>query len=480
MAVMLHWLIFFGGISLLLLRFLNLRQFLLTVIFMMPFNGIFVESGQRIELFKVASLLVIPLAASHLPQFFGLKELKLFIPFSLWVVWISLLSVCYSPDYIFDSGIGMRTIGFRSTIQIVLLFSRLSLIGLFFISFTKAKDVWAGLRSLIAATTVLVLFGILEQLCHLAGFDVGGVYYGGLNGGAATHLHFSAFGIDFKRIGSFAHEPKMLARWIIPSTVVLIFDSLRSGTLTGKTSRSRNLAFLHMFALLFTFSTSGYIVFLLSLVVPLFSAIRDHGRKLRYACMVFLIGTIAAFYMSQSGLFEKVIGRKIEIYGSLLQGGSDGPGWNFLQQNPLASIWGAGWAMQGFYLPQYISKDFEFVYGSYADIGFGGFGVESGWLSLILNVGLIGLILFMAPIYLTWCSSSRVLRINQTIVGSNYETESIVLLRCLFGCYLIGMVAYQLESVGGIAVSLGLLMCSVRNARIQISQVLLLENQTTT
>ena len=455
-----------------MLRAGNLRKFLLVVIFTMPFNGVFIEAGQRVELFKVASLLVLPLGISRLQKLLGVRELRLFVPFILWVLWISILNVCYPPSYIFDAGLGFRSIALRSAVQIVLLISRVVLIGLFLISFTKSKDVWRSLQSLILATTVLATFGLLEQVLHLVGVEIGGVFYNGING-EPTHLTFSAFGIEFKRIGSLAHEPKMLARWLIPSTVVLIFDSLRTGLLGGGKSRSRNLAILHAISLLFTFSTSGYIIFTVSLFVPFFASIRDHGRKLKYGFVVFLMCIVVAFYVSKSGLIEKVVGEKFEQYGGLLQGGSDGPGWNFLQKNPTAIIWGSGWSMQGFYLPAFIQKSFNFVYENYSDIGFGGFGVESGWLSLILDVGVIGLCFFMFPLYATWHSSSLLLGSNQGATKKEIDVESIVLLRCLLGCYLIGMIAYPLEMVGGVAITLGLLMCAirVRSARRVISNM---------
>lgn len=465
---MLHWLILIAGTSLLVLKAGNLRNFLFVVIMTMPLNGVFIEVGQRIELFKVASLLILPLGISRLQQLLGVRELRLFVPFILWVLWISILNVCYPPDYIFDPGLGFRSIALRSAVQVLLLFSRVVLIGLFLISFTQSKDVWRGLQSLILATTTLAIFGLLEQLFHLAGVEIGGVFYKGING-EPTHLTFSAFGIEFKRIGSLAHEPKMLARWLIPSTIILLFDSLRMGLLSGGKRRSRNLAILHALAILFTFSTSGYIILMTSLFVPLFSSIRDHGRKLKYGFSVFLMCIFVLFYLSQSGLIDEVVGKKFEQYGGFLQGGSDGPGWNFLQQNPMSIIWGSGWSMQGFYLPAYIQKSFNFVYENYSDIGFGGFGVESGWLSLILDIGIIGLCFFMIPIYSSWNSSSLLLKSAQRTASNKVDIESIVLLRCLLGCYLIGMIAYPLEMVGGVAITLGLLICAIKNTTHAIS-----------
>ena len=467
-----HWCILIGGTLALLVRSVDPRRFMLAVIFTLPFNGAFVEVGQRLELFKVASLIALPIAAFQLPRLLAGGVFGGLGPFASWTAWITLFAFCFPPEYLANEGDGMRSLGLRLLLQGTLLLSRLSLVGLCIMSLARSRDVLAGVRAWVAATTVLAGFGLLEQACHLVGFDIGGVFYDGLLGGPPTQLPHSVLGMEFKRIGSFAHEPKMLARWLVPSLVVLLGDATIGHRLTGRGSRTRMLIAVHFAALLFTFSTSGYLVFLASLAIPLLAMGSAGLAAGRYLATLGLVAIgIGLWGFGLNTLFEAVIAEKSAKYGGFVQGGTDGPAFAFLEAHPWAAVWGSGLSTQGFYLPEFITADFEFVYENVMDRGFGGFGVESGWLSLLLDTGLIGIVILLFPIVARWQHGATLVQRFVRQPDADGPCAAIVLTRCLLGACLFGMVAYPLEGVGLLAISLGLASAALAAAGREFADV---------
>jgi hypothetical protein len=461
----LHWCILIGGVLALIASSTDLRRFVLAVIFTLPFNGVFIEAGQRIELFKIACLLALPVAACHLPRLAATGPLGGFGIFASWATWMTLMTFYFPPDYLANQGDGMRSLGLRLALQGTLLLSRLSLVGLCLVALQRSVDVTAALRTWVAATTVLAGFGLVEQACHLIGYDVGGVFYDGLLNGQPTHLTYSVFGIDFKRVGSFAHEPKMLARWLVPSIVVLLSD-IASGTGSmGRASRTRMLLAVHLAALAFTFSTSGYLMLVASLIVPLLAIGSVSVASARYlaalggAAVVVCLGGLGV-----GTLFESVIAEKSAKYGGFIQGGSDGPAFAFLEAYPWAALWGSGLATQGFYLPEFITDDFEYVYENVAARGFGGFGVESGWLSLLLDTGAVGIAALLFPVVARWMSGTVLIRRLLRRPDEAGPCAALMLTRSLLAACLIGMIAYPLEGVGLLAVSVGMASAAVATA----------------
>jgi hypothetical protein len=461
----LHWCILIGGTLALVASSTDPRRFVLAVIFTLPFNGVFIEAGQRIELFKVACLLALPVAACHLPRLAAAGLLGGFGIFASWATLVTLITFCFPPDYLANEGDGMRSLGLRLALQGTMLLSRLSLVGLCIVALRDSVDVAAALRAWVTATTVLAGFGLVEQACHLIGYDFGGVFYDGLLNGQPTHLSYSVFGIDFKRIGSFAHEPKMLARWLVPSIVVFLSDIAGGTGSMGRASRTRMLLAVHLAALVFTFSTSGYLVLVVSLIVPLLAVGCVGVASARY--LAALGGTAVVVCLGGVGvgtLFEAVIAEKSAKYGGFIQGGSDGPAFAFLEAYPWAALWGSGLATQGFYLPEFITGDFEFVYENVVDRGFGGFGVESGWLSLLLDTGAIGIAALLFPILAQWMNGTALIRrLLRTPDGAG-PCAAIMLTRSLLAACLIGMIAYPLEGVGLLAVSAGMASAAVVSA----------------
>lgn len=461
----LHWCILIGGILALVASSTDPRRFVLAVIFTLPFNGVFIEAGQRIELFKLACLLALPVAACHLPRLAAVGPLGGFGIFASWATCTTLMTFCFPPDYLANEGDGMRSLGLRLALQGTLLLSRLSLVGLCIVALQRSCDVTAAVRAWVAATTLLAGFGLVEQACHLIGHDVGGVFYEGLLNGQPTHLTQSVFGIEFKRIGSFAHEPKMLARWLVPSLVVLSSDAAMGSGLMGRGPRSRLIMAVHLAALAFTFSTSGYLVLAASLFVPLLALGGVGVASARYLTAIGVTAVLVGLGGLGAGtLFQTVIAEKSAKYGGFIQGGTDGPALAFLEAHPWAALCGSGLATQGFYLPEFITDDFEFVYENVADRGFGGFGVESGWLSLLLDTGAIGIVALLFPIVARWMNGTELLRRLLPRPDGAAPCTAIMLTRSLLAACLIGMIAYPLEGVGLLAVSVGMASAAVANA----------------
>lgn len=461
----LHWCILIGGTLALIASSTDPRRFVMAVIFTLPFNGVFIEAGQRIELFKVACLLALPVAACHLPRLAAAGLLGGFGIFASWATWITLMTVCSPPEYLANEGDGMRSLGLRLALQGTLLLSRLSLIGLCIAALRRSCDVTAALRAWVAATALLAGFGLVEQACHLIGHDVGGVFYDGLLNSQPTHLTQSVFGIEFKRIGSFAHEPKMLARWLVPSLVVLLSDAVMGSGLMGRGPRTRVLIAVHLAALAFTFSTSGYLILVASLMVPPLAIGSVGVASARYlAAIGATVVMVGLGGLGAGTLFEAVIAEKSAKYGGFIQGGTDGPAFAFLEEYPWAAVWGSGLATQGFYLPEFITDDFEFVYQNVADRGFGGFGVESGWLSLLLDTGAVGIAALLFPIVVRWMNGTELIRRLLRMPDGADPCAAIMLTRSLLAACLIGMIAYPLEGVGLLAVSVGMASAAVASA----------------
>ncbi|MDA1038729.1 MAG: hypothetical protein O3A37_00360 [Planctomycetota bacterium] len=460
-----HWLILVGGTLALLASSTDPRRFVLVMIFTLPFNGAFVEVGQRLELFKVASLIALPVAAFRLPRLLDSGACGGLGVFACWSAWIMLLTFWFPPEYLNFEGDGMRSMGLRLGMQGTLLLSRVTLAGLCIMSLRTPQDVLAAVRTWVAATTVLAGFGLLEEACHFIGFNVGGVYYDGLLNGSPTHLVHDVSGIAFKRVGSLAHEPKMLARWLIPSLVVLLCDAASGFRVTLSRFRNRLLIAVHLAALVFTFSTSGYLVFLMSTAIPILAMGTSAATAWRYCSTIAALVVIAGpWALGLDAVVQAVIAEKYSRYGGFVQGGTDGPALNFFAAYPWAALWGSGLSTQGFYLPEFISADFEFVYENVMERGFGGFGVESGWLSLLLDTGCIGIAAILAPVASRWACGTRMLHRLAGRPEAADACTALRLTRCVLAACLVGMVAYPLEGVGLLAVSVGMASAAISSA----------------
>jgi hypothetical protein len=330
-----HWLILVGGIVALLASSTDPRRFVLVAIFTLPFNGVFVEVGQRLELFKLASLIALPVATLQLPRLLKVGAFGGFALFALWTFCITFLTLWFPPSYLDFEGDGLRSIGLRVAIQLTLLLSRVVLAGLCIMSLRTPKDVLTAARVWVAATTLLAAYGLLEELAYFIGFNIGGVYYDGLLNGSPTHLTQSVSGVVFKRVGSFAHEPKMLARWLIPSLIILLCDAGRGNRLTRTPFRSEVLIAVHFAALLFTFSTSGYLVFLASTAISFLAMGGTAKATWKYG----IFGAAVALFAGLCGLgvnsiLQSVVAEKFAKYDGFIQGGTDGTATAFLIEYP--------------------------------------------------------------------------------------------------------------------------------------------------
>lgn len=464
MMIWLYYLIFAIGSLGLVCKSFNVRQFVLLLVIVLPLNGIFFDVGLRVELFKIACLMAIPGIFIQYRRLVSITEIKLFLPFVVWATCVSLVVCVATPDYFTLQSDGARSLGMRTLTQGVFLLIRIALIGLIVVAFRKPGDVLRCLKLWLAVTTVLAGYGVLEQVFHFAGFEIGGVYYGtGLLAGEPTHLTQSLFGLSFKRVGSFAHEPKMLARYLVPSIVILLVQGLSGLQLVKSNLQLFLVLFLHLLALVFTFSTSGLIILAASLFVPLFSVIGIGGFVRRYTVVAALAGIVLIVgpqVMEQ--LVSKVISDKVEKYGGFIQAGSDGPGVNFIYERPVSAILGSGVGTQGHYLPNYIPVEYGYIFDNYKHMGFGGMGVESDWLSMILDTGVIGLVFFLLPITRCWRMSQRILAGRIPEWHGLQQCSGLIYTRTFMGCVLCGMIAYPMEQAGMVAVAFGLLVAATR------------------
>ena len=242
---------------------------------------------------------------------------------------------------------------------------------------------------------------------------------------AVNYAHFEV--AVLQRVGGFAGEPRHLAMFLVPSLIILLFNStIKNAPKRGLFSRY-NL-FLHLIALGLSASTSGVFTLLLSSgVVFSLSTIRGHFRGI--SSLLFwtvLITAAALFTLDQQFIRERIIDRA--SFDRIMHSEfNTAASMELMQHYPVIPLTGVGVGVS-----PYLIKDMSSYEAAYSSTLYDAhFFIRNppGLLLLVLESGLLGMAaLTAALIWLVrtitapnppdpWASLLAILLLVQLIVG---------------------------------------------------------------
>ncbi|WP_164102737.1 O-antigen ligase family protein [Candidatus Laterigemmans baculatus] len=291
---------------------------------------------------------------------------------------------------------GLQSPALRPLVQTYSYLSYVSLYPLAILAFSRPINAWRFLKSY----AWLARLQVIVALYQLSGAPFIGINRLGYSNSFAA---FESGGEMIRRLYAFAGEPKALAVFLLPA----IFISLSSLAAPGQ--RSRRLWFevadlgLLVFVFLFTFSTAGILALLAggAYLLPSFSR-SNSASTLRlvavFALIMFgVVGGSALWSESRDGssLLDALVGRSAvrlqdeapdRLEARVLE-------YLFFEQ-PVGLFVGLGPGMYCFHLP-----GMTFAKGIVP--------INSGWVTVLADLGVVGLLYFGLWIYRVTIGGSR-------------------------------------------------------------------------
>ena len=364
-----------------------------------PWMGLFVQWGFQMDAYKIGLLVLPLLLLSCSSQKIKLRVSKIPLPLMALLAYSVILTAwqMWSSEMMFFRE--MLTASAAPFSQTLMASEALFILRILSFLAVASICVTPQLRNRCAAVYVgsvlaLALFGIAQEIVYLlSGSFLTSIMRDGLFGSfRETAGTVDVAGVSLMRIYSLAREPKDLALFCLPAIALLIAQSSTS-TRRGQ----RRLVTLKLFAImlagLLTCSSAFLILLPLVIVATLVLRLKIRGARsqlnqLRWVwALVVLIPLLAG--ASQT--------RVIERFGSwidLLQVSRERPAVAFMADNTPRWFAGFGIGTQSFYLPSYMPAQHS------ADVNrLGGLaGVESFYLALLLDFGLIGAFCMLAAV----------------------------------------------------------------------------------
>ena len=386
-------------------------------IFFLPFAQLSYDIGLTIYLYQIILfLLMLAVLLSYRTIIFVNTTMYLYL---LYIVVATTLISIFAIDEYLDLGNYFRSDGrFISQISLYLLMFSATLVSHHYIR--KNVSFLPYFKIYIVSVAVLSLLGVIQVIMfHFTGNDVFPLsIVGGIEREPA--IFGRTIGLYIFRMSSFAGEPKSLAVHVIAAYFILQvfnYNKIHLFPLDNK------LKILFLGALFATFSTGGYVLFVIIftalMVMRLFTskAIAFHSinKNTIYGfTMLLFIGFIwLIFYDFLSIVFQNRI-----LDRSLFSEDFDYVVMSFLINNPNWLYFGSG-------LGNIHNLSFEYIPENYLYyMGDAIFVAKSGYLRLLSEVGIVGFILFVSFNYAIYRRLGIYLKSNITTIDKRY-IESI-------------------------------------------------------
>jgi hypothetical protein len=254
-------------------------------------------------------------------------------------------------------------------------------------------------RALYASATVLSVLAIVQVgVFYATGTDIFplGVFGDSSDWRSGMFGTDGGFGGSIFRASALGGEPKHLAYSLVLVLTVRFADQLTGGPLglNGKRVRLQTAAWFG--ALVLTFSTQGYMLFAVNVVLVLVGVAFYQGLTRRH--VMFVMGTllVAMVALSIPGMGDVILQRTI---GRIVQDGAvedwNQAVWSWFRETPSAWPLGVGLGNVHLYAARYIPDEFMYYMGSKV------FTAKSGLLRIASETGVAGMLLFLAPLLKT-------------------------------------------------------------------------------
>jgi len=368
-----------------LLTFKNKKNLLYSYVISLPFFGLMMDVGLQIDITKFISLLTCLILLYHLPKI--PRKLSPILTFIIYIVSITIVMSMFLPESV--SRFPLLRGKYRWVFQIFMWL--LMFVPLFYsqIFIKNIKEVEKLYKFLLFSLVIVSLLGFIQifsfYFLDFDPFPISILY-------SEEHQRTASFqsvnNLIF-RMSSVGGEPKHLAYSLVMGLTILF-----AHLISRKNIFSRKIDifvfFILLVAMLLTFSTQGYILFFLNIVILLI-----YYKNIKSALILIigifaltsLIGSTMGF--SLNDLFKtRILRDKDEVSIVTYTEDSNETVIGFLKDYPGFLVIGSGlgnihlWAQN--YIPDYAEY---YMYGNV-------FVAKSGFLRLLSETGVIGLLLF--------------------------------------------------------------------------------------
>ncbi len=361
-----------------------------------PWVGLFVQYGYQLDIHKIGLLLLPVLFLSCIAQGLRLRVNKIPWPLIALVGYACLLTIwqLWSSEVLAFESVSASP--FKETMMAsgsLFVLRALSFLAVASICLTPRRRNRCA-SAYVGSVLVLALFGIAQELAY--------VFYGNfltyiMRDGIFGSFHETAGTVDvagmtLMRVYSFSREPKDLALFCLPAIALLIAQISTSKTGSRRKFASFELLVI-MVAGILTFSSAFFIILPFIVLTTLALRLKLRGsissvRQLRWMWALALVLPLLV-----AGSHERV-SQRFTSWGDLLQESRERPAVAFMADNTPRWFAGFGVGSQTFYLPSYMPEEFSTVI---YQVG-GTVGVESFFLAVLLDLGLIGAFLLLAAV----------------------------------------------------------------------------------
>ena len=311
---LLYALVVIGSVG--LLAIYSLRAALLLSVFMLPWTGLDIDIGLRLTTYQLVIMPIVVVAVLRLLQP-GFTPPPIpaggwFAVFMLYAVIWSLLQLGFIPQLKVGDSV-LRSPSVRALLQIGVFLFAIVPVVLTPLAIDRADDILRMGRLFIASMVVLALIGWVQlAIWYVTGnnpipIEAFGAAFGGLNADDRS----GAFGVDalyIYRMNSLAGEPRELAIGLVVALLLI-----QAHALTAVRVPALRLATLWAFlflSLLATFSTSGFVIFVIASLATLPGcwlfrvAVRRSGRVMALAASAVIAPFALAITVIQSSGFD--------------------------------------------------------------------------------------------------------------------------------------------------------------------------------
>lgn len=379
------------------------KWLLYAMIFFVGWHSIFIDVGVTVTAYR----LIIIIFWLSFPAYLSLRKhdstlkfppsIKCLFVFISYTIAVTLITRFFIPEvYIagFARGEG------RWIFQIAMLLITISPVFLQLMFFQKIEDVKTAAKVFLTSTAVLCVLGWVQSLLfYLYGIVLFPVFREGLLGEKTQSMGVNMFGATLFRMHSLGGEPKDFSMTVAVAIVLLLIARMGG---YGKFKFSNFLTIFFLMSLFMSLSTSGLVILAIGLITLSFYTSRQ-GVKLALKPIATITVMTALFFsvivsmgilpldMMKDLLWARIFARTpIELF--------DAATLSFLSANPQYGLFGMGMGNMHLYVRDYLMQyglyntEAAWVVPVVHDIIF---VPNSGYLRIISEVGIIGLILFL-------------------------------------------------------------------------------------
>lgn len=350
--------------------------------FFIPFFGIDFDIGVRMTISQIVLLLL------NIGLILGVKT-KIGIASKGWNTWViifllysfivSIFLSNYEIDFIQTNNPGFLRNEGRYISQIINFSLWFSIFGVAYGYIKSLSKIYELIKFFLYGILVLAILGFIQQLVFIvSGIDI-------MPLGERTAGSFNYFGVQMIRVCSLAGEPKSFGMYLAIGIVVLkVFDQIGIKII----NHSKYISYFFVINLIFTLSTSGFILlailWVVSELILRFYGISPKISSASFISALFLITALLFF----SEPLENILNDRI-MERDITNEDFDVTVKNFLLDNPEWLTFGSGLGNIHNLTQEYIPEENLFYMENNISVA------KSGYLRIISETGFVGFLFFL-------------------------------------------------------------------------------------